>query len=128
MAESPSHKFGQVIGNLLEEIIDSILTDFCDQRGLYLDRKGRRGKARKGSKVTWKDKYGNEHDLDFVIEKGGSPDEIGRPIAFIETAWRRYTKHSRNKVQEIQGAVLPVAECHSLRSSLSRCCISWHFY
>lgn len=30
---------------------------------------------------------------------------IGTPVAFIETAWRRYTKHSRNKAQEIQGAI-----------------------
>ncbi|MEZ4633669.1 MAG: hypothetical protein R2856_01600 [Caldilineaceae bacterium] len=28
---------------------------------------------------------------------------IGEPVAFIGAAWRRYTKHSRNKVQEIQG-------------------------
>lgn len=28
----------------------------------------------------------------------------------IECAWRRYTKHSKNKAQEIQGAVLPIAE------------------
>jgi hypothetical protein len=31
------------------------------------------------------------------------------PVAFIETAWRRYTKHSRNKAQEIQGAIEPLA-------------------
>jgi len=67
MAESPSHKFGQVIGNLLEEIIDSLLTSFCEQKGLYLDKKGHRGEARRGRKVTWKDKYGNEHDKDKII-------------------------------------------------------------
>ena len=33
----------------------------------------------------------------------------------IETAWRRYTKHSRNKVQEIQGAVMPLAETFARR-------------
>jgi len=33
-------------------------------------------------------------------------------VAFIETAWRRYTKHSRNKAQEIQGAILPLVETH----------------
>lgn len=33
-------------------------------------------------------------------------------MAFIEVAWRRYTKHSRNKAQEIQGAILPLAEKH----------------
>jgi hypothetical protein len=113
VAESPSHRFGQVIGNLLEEILDPQLEAFCRQRALYLDKKGERGGAREGKKVSWKDKYENIHDLDFVIEKGGTRDRLGRPIAFIESAWRRYTKHSRNKAQEIQGAILPVAEKHA---------------
>ncbi|MGE0408350.1 MAG: DNA methylase [Amphiplicatus sp.] len=34
-------------------------------------------------------------------------------MAFIEAAWRRYTKHSRNKAQEIQAAILPIAEKHA---------------
>jgi hypothetical protein len=38
---------------------------------------------------------------------------MGTPVAFIETAWRRYTKHSRNKAQEIQGAILPLAETYN---------------
>lgn len=111
MASSPSHKFGQIIGNLLEEIIFSPLREFYKERGLYLDTQGDR-KARSGKKVTWEDKYGNMHDLDYVIEKGGTPDIIGKPVAFIEVAWRRYTKHSKNKAQEIQGAVLPIAELY----------------
>lgn len=110
MANSPAHKFGQIIGDLLEEIMALPLQEFCDTRGLYLDKKGARGSARPGKKVTWEDKFGNNHDLDFVIEKGGSAQEKGRPLAFIEAAWRRYTKHSRNKTQEIQGAILPIAE------------------
>ena len=111
MAESPSHKFGQAIGNLLEEILQPILVEFCSKYNLYLDIKGKRD-AREGKKVIWVDKYGNSHDLDFVIEKGGTADQKGRPVAFIEAAWRRYTKHSRNKAQEIQGAILPIAEKH----------------
>ncbi len=110
MATSPSHKFGQIIGDLLEEIMTPQLEHFCAKRGLYLDTKGERGAARDGKKVTWQDKFGNNHDLDFVIEKGGSKSVRGRPLAFIEAAWRRYTKHSRNKAQEIQGAILPIAE------------------
>jgi hypothetical protein len=47
--------------------------------------------------------------LDFVLERGGTPERAGVPAAFIETAWRRYTKHSRNKAQEIQGAIEPLA-------------------
>jgi len=31
------------------------------------------------------------------------------PAGFIESAWRRYTKHSKNKVQEIEAAIMPVA-------------------
>jgi hypothetical protein len=112
MATSPSHRFGQIIGDLLEEIITPQLEEFCSSRDLYLDKKGERGAARDGKKVTWVDKFGNSHDLDFVIEKGGTKDVRGRPLAFIEAAWRRYTKHSRNKAQEIQGAILPIAEKH----------------
>ncbi|MCW5590480.1 MAG: hypothetical protein KIS74_00120 [Burkholderiales bacterium] len=110
MATSPSHKFGQIIGDLLEEIMTPQFEEFCVKRGLYLDKKGERGAARDGKKVTWEDKFGNLHDLDFVIEKDGTESVRGRPLAFIEAAWRRYTKHSRNKAQEIQGAILPIAE------------------
>jgi len=110
VALSPSHRFGQIIGDLLEEVMGPQFEVFCSSRGLYLDKSGVRGAARDGKKVSWLDKYGNSHDLDFVIEKGGSASVRGRPLAFIEAAWRRYTKHSRNKAQEIQGAVLPIAE------------------
>jgi hypothetical protein len=75
-----------------------------------LDHQGRNRPARSSKKVSWTDQYGNVHDLDFVIEREGTDQQIGRPVAFIESAWRRYTKHSRNKAQEIQGAILPLAE------------------
>ena len=108
MAESLSHKFGQIIGDLLELAIEPHLQKFARKHKLYLDKKGAR-KARSGKKVCWTDANGNKHDLDFVLERGGTENKIGDPVAFIETAWRRYTKHSRNKAQEIQGAVLPLA-------------------
>ncbi len=110
MAESPSHKFGQIIGNLLEEVIQPFLDDFARSHNLYLDYQNNLRPARSGKKVTWKDSYGNTHDLDYVLERNGTPDTVGTPVAFIEVAWRRYTKHSRNKAQEIQGAILPLAE------------------
>lgn len=107
MAISPAHKFGQIIGDVLEAAIAPSLEKFSEQHGLYLDRKGRRP-TRTGTKVSWVDIYGNRHDLDFVLERGGGADRVGTPAAFIETAWRRYTKHSRNKAQEIQGAIQPL--------------------
>ena len=111
MAQSPSHKFGQIIGDILEEAARPLLQQFADQHGLYLDKKGRRP-ARSGTKVSWIDEFGNKHDLDYVLERGGTAGRIGTPVAFIETAWRRYTKHSRNKAQEIQGSILPLAATH----------------
>lgn len=118
MAQSPSHKFGQELGKLLEnivlnDILKPQLQEFTRANNYYLDWQKYRP-ARKGKKVTWEDKYGNKHDLDFVIEINGTDTQIGRPIAFIESAWRRYTKHSKNKVQEIQGAILPIIELHHL--------------
>lgn len=111
MAESPAHKFGQIIGDTLEVALEPLLQGFAKKHGLYLDKRGPRP-ARDGNKVSWTDLYGNKHDLDFVLEKNGSNEKIGEPIAFIETAWRRYTKHSRNKAQEIQGTILPLVETH----------------
>jgi hypothetical protein len=111
MAESLSHKFGQIIGDLLELAIEPHLSKFAKSNNLYLDKKGVRT-ARKGKKLSWIDGKENSHDLDFVLERGGTEKLIGVPVAFIETAWRRYTKHSRNKSQEIQGAILPLAEKH----------------
>ena len=105
MAESPSHKFGQIIGNLLESVIEPFLSEFAKEKHLYLDYQKNPRKARKGKKVTWEDPYGNVHDLDYVLEMDGTDTMTGTPVAFIEVAWRRYTKHSRNKAQEIQGAI-----------------------
>jgi hypothetical protein len=101
-----------MVGDLLEEIIEPLLQRYCDEKGYYLDKKGKRAPARAGAKVSWLDGFGNSHDLDFVIEKGGSTEVIGKPLAFIEVAWRRYSKHSKAKAQEIQGAVLPISDKH----------------
>lgn len=37
MATSPSHKLGQLIGNLLEEVFSPLLQQTADKSGLYLD-------------------------------------------------------------------------------------------
>ena len=110
MAKSPPHKLGQLIGNLLEDLIEPLLASFAERNDLYLDYQKNHRSARQGKKVTWEDQYGNVHDLDYVLEHDGSDDSMGTPVAFVEVAWRSYTKHSRNKAQEIQGAILPLAE------------------
>lgn len=113
MAQSPTHRFGQIIGELIERAVHPFLATIATRHTLYLDRKGPRPCRAPRRKVRWNDRYGNTHDLDFVLEAGGTPEQVGRPRAFIEIAYRRYTKHSRNKAQEIQGAILPLAETYS---------------
>lgn len=109
MAESCAHRWGQIIGDCFETFVREILADVARRHGLYLDFKRPR-KARGGqNKVTWQDGFGNKHDLDYVLERGGTEETRGVPVAFIESAWRRYTKHSKNKAQEIEAAVMPVA-------------------
>jgi hypothetical protein len=112
MAVSFAHKWGQIIGNLFQESLRECLQQVADQHGLYLDYQRVRP-ARRGKKVSWQDRNGNFHDLDYVMERGGTDTVRGLPAAFIEAAWRRYTKHSRNKAQEIQGAILALAETYS---------------
>ncbi len=111
MAKSPAHKWGQIIGEFLEQVFKEELSKFARKHKLYLDTQGARP-VRPGRKVSWIDSFGNSHDLDFVLERGGTKNKIGAPVAFIESAWRRYTKHSRTKAQEIQGAILPLITTH----------------
>lgn len=120
MGEAKGHKFGQCLGEYCQAALAPLLEEFAAKNGLYLDRQGQRA-ARKGKKVKWLDGYGNSHDLDFVLERGGSAEKVGVPVAFIESAWRRYTKHSRNKAQEIQGAVMPVRDKHYFAAPFMGC-------
>lgn len=112
MAQSPAHRLGQIIGEQLEASVRKPFEEIAKEFSLYLDHHHRRAVRGGRKRVAWKDRHGNTHLLDYVIEEGGSETVQGRPRAFIETAWRRYTKHSKNKVQEIQGAITPLAETY----------------
>jgi hypothetical protein len=109
MAESLAHRWGQIIGDGFEMFVRDILGEVAQRHNLYLDFKRPRVTRDGQGKVTWQDGYGNKHDLDYVLERGGTDETVGVPVAFIESAWRRYTKHSKNKVQEIEAAVMPIA-------------------
>lgn len=111
MGVSPAHRFGQILGEVLERAVEPIVAAQAARHHLYLDKKGPRP-CRKGAKLSWSDVNGNIHDLDFVLERGGTDEIQGTPAAFIEVAWRRYTKHSRAKAQEIQGAIMPLLQQH----------------
>lgn len=112
MASSPSHLFGELIGSFFEEmtvlLIDEAISTIKTKYDLYLDyhhpRAARCGKP----DIRMVDSNGNTHRLDIVIEKGGTENQFGLPRAFVEVAWRRYSKHAKNKVQEISGAIKPI--------------------
>lgn len=110
MAESLAHRWGQIIGDLLEISVSAILDPVASSHGLYLDRKGPRAARGKKQLVEWQDDQDNKHRLDYVLERNGSTVSVGDPAAFVEIAWRRYTKHSKNKAQEIEGALGPIGE------------------
>lgn len=113
MATSPSHRLGEFIGDFFEFSIIEYLRPIIIKKGYYLDYRHPR-KARGNKKeVIGIDLNGNKHKLDIVIEESGSEEAFGRYKAYIEMAWRRYVKHSKNKVQEIAGAILPLVETNA---------------
>lgn len=113
MAKSPAHRFGQIIGNLLEETLIRYCQPIAEENDMYLDYKHSRIARNNQSEVRWTDINGNTHKLDIVMESEGSEECIGKPRAFIEMAWRRYTKHSKNKAQEISAAIKPLVGRYS---------------
>lgn len=113
MAKSPAHRFGQIIGDLLECTLIRHCQPIANEYGMYLDYKHPRAARNNQNEVRWIDINGNTHKLDIVIEYEGSEANIGKPRAFIEIAWRRYTKHSKNKAQEISAAIKPLVSRYS---------------
>jgi len=113
MATSPSHKLGELIGGFFEFSIVQYLKPIVSEKGFYLDYRHPRPARRNQREVIGIDGQGNKHKLDIVVEKGGSETKIGVPKAYIEMAWRRYKKHSKNKVQEIAGAIIPLVQTHA---------------
>lgn len=107
---SAAHALGEAIGKTFEDVAPSYAKPIIEECGYYYDYKHPRPARNGNVKVVWEDINGNEHAFDFVAEEGGSEYEIGLPGAFIEVAWRKFSKHSKNKAQEISGAVLKVID------------------
>lgn len=113
MAASPSHQLGELIGDFFELAIIKYLSPIVSKHSYYLDYRHPRPARGNKREVIGIDHNGNKHKLDIVVEANGSEEVFGVPRAFIEMAWRRYVKHSKNKVQEIAGAILPLVETHA---------------
>lgn len=105
---SSGHKLGQLIGDWFEKFfVLPLLTKVSEELDLYLDNRFIDRPAR-GEKIIWPDADGNEVDYDFVLELNGSETEKGIPVAFIESCWRRGTRHSKDKARDDSGKLRPM--------------------
>ncbi len=103
---------GQIIGNEVQDMLLEPMRIVAKKKSLYLDYFHPREARDFKKKVRWFDSTNNSHDLDYVMESGGTEKLFGDPTIFIEIAWRRYAKHSRNKIKEILGSLLPLQAKH----------------
>lgn len=109
---SAGHKLGQLIGDWFEEyFVFPLLKDLSESLGLYLDSRFIQRDAR-GEKIQWKDVDGNYVDYDFVLEIDGTNSQIGIPVAFIESFWRRGSRHSKDKARDDSGKLLPMLDTY----------------
>ncbi len=109
---SAGHKLGQAIGNWLEEyFVLPLLTKVSQELGLYLDNRAVNRPAR-GEKLIWQDVDGNRVDYDFVLELDGSQTEMGIPVAFVESCWRRGSRHSKDKARDDSGKLRPMRDTY----------------
>jgi hypothetical protein len=105
---SAGHKLGQLIGDWFERcFVLPLLTRVADDLDLFLDNRFIDRPAR-GEKILWPDAEGNEVDYDFVLELHGSQTDIGLPVAFIESFWRRGSRHSKDKARDDSGKLRPM--------------------
>jgi hypothetical protein len=112
MSETASygHKIGQVIGDWYEEYVAlRILTKVASSLNLYLDHRFNSRTVRTTSKILWYDLESNAVDYDFVLEIGGTDSQVGLPVAFFETFWRRGARHSKDKARDDSGKLVPMS-------------------
>ena len=110
---SAGHKLGQLIGDWYEEhFVLPLLQEVATRLKLDLDHRFRARSVRTGDKIIWKDEDENGVDFDFVMELDGTDDVRGIPIAFFECFWRRGSRHSRDKVRDDSGKLLPMRDTY----------------
>ena len=109
---SSGHKLGQLIGNWYEEyFVLPLLQKVGKSLALFVDSRFVNRKAREG-KIIWDDLDGNSVDYDYVLELGGSNNQLGIPVAFIECFWRRGARHSKDKARDDSGKLMQMRETY----------------
>ncbi len=109
---SSGHKLGQQIGDWYEEyFVLPLLQRVGRSLDLFVDSRFVNRKAREGKRI-WEDSDGNSVDYDYVLELGGSDNQLGVPVAFIECFWRRGARHSKDKARDDSGKLMPMRETY----------------
>lgn len=109
---SSGHKLGQLVGDWFEEyFVFPLLKSVGDKLDLFVDSRFIKRTTRPG-KIIWNDIDGNSVDYDAVLEIGGSEDQRGIPVAFIECFWRRGSRHSKDKARDDSGKLLPMKDTY----------------
>jgi hypothetical protein len=110
---SAGHKLGQLVGDWFEEhFVLPLLTKVAAHLNLYLDHRFRDRAVRAGEKIIWQDADGNRVDYDFVLELEGSDSKKGIPVAFLESFWRRGSRHSKDKARDDSGKLMPMRDTY----------------
>ena len=106
---SSGHKLGQLVGDWFEQYFSlPLLRQAADALELYLDNRFVTRSLRGKEKIIWPDMDGNSVDYDFVLELGGSDENRGVPVAFVECFWRRGARHSKDKARDDIGKLRPM--------------------
>jgi hypothetical protein len=101
-----------MVGDWFEEhFVLPMLSDVAGRLKLYLDHRFKKRAAR-GAKLAWPDQEGNVVDYDFVMELGGTDTILGVPVAFVESCWRRGTRHSKDKARDDTGKLIPMRQMY----------------
>lgn len=109
---SAGHRLGQLIGNWFEEFfVLPLLTKVSKELNLFVDNRFVERPIR-GNKIIWPDVDGNQVDYDFVLELNGTANRLGIPVAFIETFWRRGSRHSKDKARDDSGKLIPMRKTY----------------
>jgi len=107
---SSEHKLRQLIGDWYEEyFVLPLLQRVGRSLDLFVDSRFVNRKARKRKRI-WEDSDGNSVDYDYVLELGGSDNQLGIPVAFVEYFWRRGARHSKDKARDDSGKLMPMRE------------------
>lgn len=105
---SAGHRLGQLIGDWFEAFfVLPLMTKVSKELNLFVDNRFVERPIR-GNKIIWQDVDGNQVDYDVVLELNGSPSQLGIPVAFIETFWRRGSRHSKDKARDDSGKLMPM--------------------